>query len=348
MAYVTFEPLAQEIISVPYWFITDFMPQALGGYVKLYLYLLAQKQNSLSAINLEETAKQLEMLHQELLLGLQYWHDKKVISFSSTSSDTFSLTFFLSKPDDTVAVDTSQQNSNTNKVHLQQTRPHYTKDELLLYKKQHQSISNLFRIAEEYLGRMLSSTDQQVLFGLYDWLNMPLDLIEYLIEYCVSNGHKKIRYIETVALGWVDAGITSVEAAKMQTTVTKQYRQILKALGRSGETITKHERELLTTWLKKFSLELILEACKRTVLQASSPSLNYLGSILENWAKNNVTSISDIDNLDKAHSKKTPPARTSAPKNTNFTTMYSHNWDLDELENNANDYMKQTLLGGKS
>ena len=42
--------------------------------------------------------------------------------------------------------------------------------------------------------------------------------------------------------------------------MTKQYRKILKALGRSGETITKHERDLLDSWLKTFSLDLILEA----------------------------------------------------------------------------------------
>ena len=40
------------------------------------------------------------------------------------------------------------------------------------------------------------------------------DLIEYLIEYCVSKGKTSIRYIEKVALAWADEGINTVEAAK--------------------------------------------------------------------------------------------------------------------------------------
>ena len=36
----------------------------------------------------------------------------------------------------------------------------------------------------------------------YDELHMSADLIEYLVEYCVSRGRKSMRYIETVALAW--------------------------------------------------------------------------------------------------------------------------------------------------
>lgn len=34
----------------------------------------------------------------------------------------------------------------------------------------------------------------------------------------------------------------------------------------------------------------------------------------------------------------------AAPKNKDFTTMYQHNWDLDELEERANDYMESEIL----
>lgn len=349
MACITFKQSNISQVSVPYWFITDYMPQALGGYVKVYLHLLAECQNTTAALDLEEIAKKLDMLHSELLLALHYWNDQKVLNFTMLEDDNFELSFHFTQPSPSSLPERKLQPTQgyTNKMYMQQTRPHYTSDELSLYKKQHQSIANLFLICEQYLGRLLSSTDQQVLFGLYDWLNMPLDLIEFLVEYCVSNNHTKIRYIEKVALGWVEQGITTVEDAKLQVSITQKYRQILKALGRNGETITKYERDLLDTWLKKFDLELILEACKRTVLQASSPSLNYLGSILDNWHKNNVKALTDIDALDKKHTAKidSPPKKV-VPKNKSFTSMYSHDWDLDELEKRASDYMEQTLYGG--
>ncbi len=45
---------------------------------------------------------------------------------------------------------------------------------------------------------------------------MSADLIEYLVEYCVSRGRKSMRYIETVALAWAKDGITTVEMAGCQ------------------------------------------------------------------------------------------------------------------------------------
>jgi len=46
-------------------------------------------------------------------------------------------------------------------------------------------------------------------------LDFSTDLIEYLVEYCVSKGHTSIRYIEKVALAWADNHITTVEQAKL-------------------------------------------------------------------------------------------------------------------------------------
>ena len=43
---------------------------------------------------------------------------------------------------------------------------------------------------------------------------MSVDLIDYLIEYCVGRDHRSIRYIETVAMAWKEEGITTVEMAK--------------------------------------------------------------------------------------------------------------------------------------
>lgn len=332
-------------VSIPYWFTTDYMPQASGGYVKVYLYVIAHYQQNNQTIDLEELSTSLNMLYSEVILALNYWDEKGVLHFNKLDKDTFELSFKWTKPQ-------LQQELSQPKVTIHQTRPHYTADELALYKQQHDSIAKLFKICEEYLCRLLSSTDQQVLFGLYDWLNMPLDLIEYLVEYCASNNHTHIRYIEKVALNWIDQGITTVDAAKAQTALTKHYRLILKELGMHGETITKHQMQLFNTWLNDygFDIEIVLEACRRTISHSSKPTLNYLGTILDRWHKNGVKSLEDIQKLDEAfqNNSQTTKQATSKPhpKNKTFTAIHSHNWDLDELEKQADDYMIQSLYGG--
>nr|WP_307991215.1 DnaD domain protein [uncultured Niameybacter sp.] len=352
MAYVKFIPQTPTSINIPYWFIKNYMPQALGGYVKVYLYLFAMYQSAdLEGMALENAAKDLDMLYSELVSALEYWHEKKVIDFKLVSDEEFELSFFLAEPANKRIVE--KVNTPINKgtrAFIQQTRPHYTSDELTLYCQEHTSIANLFTVCEKHLGRLLSSTDQQVLYGLYDWLNLPLDLIEYLVQYCSSNNHTHIRYIEKVALGWVDQGIKTVDDAKSQVSITKKYRTILKALGMASETITKHQRELLDKWLNDygFDLTVILEACNRTVTYSSSPSLNYLGSILDKWHEKGIKSVDDIAALDQNHSKNQEAAKTKTAKSKNphFTSTYSHNWDLDELEKRERQFLEQKIYGG--
>lgn len=351
MAYINFTSNTPLSISIPHWFVVDYMPQALGGYVKVYLYLLALYQGqSAKGISLEEVAKELDMLYSELIAALEYWNSKKVLIFKTLNEDEFELSFSYTKPE-VIAAPTEPTPNTSARTFIQQTRPHYSADELSLYCMEHKSIANLFTICEKYLGRLLSATDQQVLYGLYDWLNLPLDLIEYLVEYCTSNNHTHIRYIEKVALGWVDQGITTVESAKAQSAITKQYRTILKGLGMTGETITKHQRELLDKWLNDyaFDLSVILEACNRTVTYSSSPSLNYLGSILDKWYEKGIKTVDDIKVLDQNHSKEKEQEKTSSKKakskNPHFTTTYSHNWDLAELEKREREYVEK-MYGG--
>lgn len=352
IAFVKFEQFNPDFITIPSWFITDYMPQALGGYVKVYLYLITLYQKNSSDMTLEDVAKKLDMLYSEFLSALEYWNNEKVITFQKLSDDEFDLQFATLPPATSTRTEKVDDAGNTivQKAFMQQTRPHYTTDEIALYKKQHHSISNLFLICEKYLGRLLSTSDQQIIYGFYDWLNMPLDLIEFLIEYCASNNHTHIRYIEKVALSWSEQGIKTVSDAKGQVATSQKYRQILKALGMNGETITKHQRDLLDKWMDeyKLSVAIILEGCNRTVTYSSRPSLNYLGSILESWYKQGVKTVDDINKLDKAHTQTTttPAGKKTTSKNPHFTSTYSHNWDLDELEKRESQYIDNKLYGG--
>ena len=70
----------------------------------------------------------------------------------------------------------------------------------------------------------------------YDHLGMSADLIEYLIESCVENGHKSIHYIQKVALSWADSGITTKEQAKQQSrSYNKNCYTVLNAFGKIGD-----------------------------------------------------------------------------------------------------------------
>ncbi|MEG0013900.1 MAG: DnaD domain protein [Cellulosilyticaceae bacterium] len=358
MAYAKFISSEPTTISVPYWFIKDYMPAALGGYVKVYLYLVATYTMQ-EGLDLSETATALDMLYSEVISALKYWDGLSIISFTTLSDDEFEIIVNFDKPTEesspTQVLEASIQTNTLPiaKTYIQQTRPNYSAQELNIYRSEDRSITQLFLIAEQYLGRLLSSTDQQVLFGLYDWLHMPLDLIEYLIEYCVSNNHTAIRYIEKVAISWVDMGILTVDAAKLRATNDKKYHTILNELGLSSQQITSIQKEYIDKWLDtyKLKLDIVLEGCKRAVAQTKNPSLKYLDAMLSSWYNTKVANLDDIDKLDKAYSsniakKASAPTKSVAKKNTRFTNIASHNWDFDQLERLEQEYIERKLHGG--
>lgn len=354
MAYIKTNCFTSKFIQVPEWFITDYMPKALGGYTKVYLYLLACSTNPPeNGICLEDVCKALDMLHSEVIQALKFWNDEKVLSFNDEDQDLLELTFAADAPTPSPA--TPQIPIQTKPI-LKQTRPEYRTEEINLYLHDSQDVSKLFKVAEQYLGRLLTITDQKILFSFYDWLHMPFDLIEFLIEYCVSNNHKAMHYIEKVAINWVDEGILTLEQAKARVLADKRYFQILSALGASKSTLTPAEKKCMTKWLDTyhFSLEIVLEACKKTVMQTNKPSLNYVDSILTSWFNENVKTLEDVKALDKVHESKkiigntsTKNAVTPLPnKVSKFNNMYSHDWDFDEIEKLEREYIERKLNGG--
>ena len=56
--------------------------------------------------------------------------------------------------------------------------------------QQEEEVRQMLFIAEQYLGTTLSRTVTDEFLYIYDQLHFSVDLIDYLIEYCVSKGSK--------------------------------------------------------------------------------------------------------------------------------------------------------------
>lgn len=351
MAYIKTTLSQPHLVQLPTWFITDYMPKAPNGYAQVYLYLYTlTATRSDNDFSLEDVSSALGMLYLEVVQALKYWHEKKVVIFNELENEAFELSFPIEPP---VKPEVTT-NRPISKMIINQTRPEYGIEEMNFYLKDPE-VRQLFKVAEQYLGGLLTITDQKILYSLYDWLHMPFDLIEFLIEYCVSNNHKSTRYIEKVAISWVDQGITTVAAAKAKVVDDKRYFQILNSLGTSKPTLTQVEKERMSKWLNtyRFSMDIILEACKRTVMQTSNPSLNYVDSILTSWHNDKVKTLQDVASLDKAFESKNMQAASGVQKNNTsnnkiakFNSMYSHDWDFDALEQLQEEHIKRKLNGG--
>ena len=205
--------------------------------------------------------------------------------------------------------------------------------------KENEDVAQLIYICEQYLGKTLTPTDTRKILFFYDELKMSVDLIDFLIQYCVGRGHKSMRYIETVAMAWSKEGITTVEMAKDSTSrYGKDYFTILKAMGITNRNPVDSEIVMMDTWLKDygFSMDMIQEACSRTIMQTGQPSFQYAHKILTGWFKKGALTQEAVHALDVQHQKRSQDnsrGRSQTPKSPNrFNNFQQRNYDFKELE----------------
>ena len=281
-------------------FIDQYMPKANGEFVKLYLFLLrcadTERELTLSSI-----ADVFDHTEKDVKRALAYWEKLKLLKLQYDSKGTLSDIHFLNGFDPAGDDEASSVQHNESKGKNTLTRDR--KKQL----KEQQQIKQLIFVAEQYYSRPLTSAEQSDLLYFYDTLHFSEDLIEYLIEYCVSKGNTGTHYMEKVAQEWYNQGISTVAQAKKTTNLyNKNYFAIFHALGIKNRNPVPLEIEYMDRWLNQygFSIEIIKEACARTIRQIHEPKFEYIDSILERWQKAGVKGLSDLKTLDLEHSER--------------------------------------------
>lgn len=333
-------PSRTEVTILSNTFIDQYMPEANGEFVKVYIYLLRIMPDSSVSFELEKMADSLLCTEKDILRALKYWAKVNLLSLSFTSGRKLSgITLLPPREKQMPAADDKAASPSVVPISSASGpsgKPGTLTPDRVKELKENDEIVQLLYIAEQYLGKTLTPTEMQKILYFYDELKFSPDLIEYLIEYCVSRSHKSIRYIETVALSWAKDGITSVQEAKTASSrYAKDYFTILKSLGISNRSPVETETALMDKWLDNygFPIEIIQEACTRTVLQTGQPSFQYADRILSDWKKKNVRTFEDIHNLDAQHKKRRqdkPSAPAAAPNR--FNNFQQREYNFDEYE----------------
>ena len=396
---------------VPNQFIDQYMPQANGEFVKVYLYLLRCMTSNDVDCSISQIADTFNHTENDIIRALNYWERERLLELeyngkqeltgirlldmntvaglatatntktteavttapvitdtvttAPVTTDTVTTgymassegsvpvkpalekvtadsTIFEAHTEMTASVDTTPTSVNAK----ERMKKEYSLDEIKKF-QQNPDISELFFITETYLKHPLSSTDINTILYWYDTLEFSTDLIEYLVEYCISKGHSSIRYMDKVAIGWKESNITNVMQAKENAAIHSQvYYGVIKALGITGRNLVESEQQFLKKWTDEyhFDLEIIQEACGRTITAIHQPSFEYTDSILSSWFQKNVHTLSDIKTLDEAFEKKKKETAASTPaqiqpqqtqaatKRNKFANFNQREYDYDQLE----------------
>ena len=198
-------------------------------------------------------------------------------------------------------------------------------------------VDQLMFVAEQYMKRPIKQDEVRTILYIYDELAFPADLIEYLLEYCISNkkrSFKSIEAMESVAVEWKEAGVTTLEDAKRLTRrIPKEMNDVMRELGfPKDHQPVEAEIAFVRRWTERYGygMDIIGEACKRTVLATCKPSIRYANGILKQWHDAKVEKPEDIIALDEEYRKKS--IKTEQKKTTTTTAGKFHNFSERKID----------------
>ncbi len=360
MAFLNMHTHDQQLATPIYnHFIDHYMPKANGTFVKVYLYGYRHCYHGIYDLTTKQIATTLDILESDVLQAWKYWEEKGLVTLhQNTETGTFDVQYLLAAPS---ASHTQQPSppivSPAPKRLVLETRPQYSTEEIHIYTNTSEDVQMLFQSAQKHLGKLLTFNDLSTLFSFYDWLRLPVDVIELLLKHCADNNHRNMRYIEKVAVEWSEKGIDTAQKAKQHIyRHNTEYREIMKAMGQSRRDPVSTEEDYMNKWLHvyKMSLDLIKHACRKTVLQTSQGSFPYADQILTSWYENHVSTMEDVQKSEDAFTQKkhlesqkrlaSGQNQPSTPPRTNrFVNFEQREWDFDELKRLEREYIKKDL-----
>ncbi len=268
--------LCCDALVIPGVAVEKCLREANESQLKIYLYLL---KNGSDNVTVSSIADYFNYSEQDVKRALRFWNGK--------SREKKSL-------------------CGGNVVEFSQ-KPSLSKEKMSSLIGQ-SDVSQLMLVAEQYMKRPIKQDEVSTLLYIYDGLGFPADLIEYLLEYCISNNRKSFRSIEETASEWKEAGVVSLDAAKRLTRhIPKEMNAVMDALGfPKDHQPVEAEIAYVRRWTERYGygMDIIGEACKRTVLATCKPSIRYANGILKQWHDAGVQKTEDIIAVDEEFHRK--------------------------------------------
>lgn len=297
-----------DVTLIPNSIIDKDMLEANGLQLKVYLYIL-RNTNAGIPVQISSMADHFNQTEKDIERAISFWEKRGVFQCSVPSEAAEPSAVSISKDDFQSLTD-------------------------------NQAFKELTFVAETYMGKTLSKTDLETLLFIKEHLNFSNELIEYLLEYCAERGKKSFKYVQTVALSWSKAGITTPDDAQIQTAkYSQRIYAVMNALGKKTEP-TNTELNYINRWYEQYAFEadVILEACRRTVLATDRNRFSYCDKILSSWYATGVHHTTDISRADASFQTQKKPIDSIPRKvpgyvaNNPFLHFKQSDTDYDALE----------------
>ena len=330
-------------------FIDHYMKEANDAQIKVYLYLLRNAASNAS-FEIGDIAEEFNHTEKDVIRALKYWEkagllslrydltgeicgiglmssisataERKVSGAPIATEETVTPVLSIVPKKEEILSQKVTEVISVPAAPAVPEKPTYSLDEIKAFREETDT-EELIAITESYLAKTISPSDLRSLLYIHKELHFDFEMIDLLLQYCVSKGKKSFNYIETIAASWYEQGITTSEQAKNSISrFEKNLFDVMSALGKSKSPTAK-ETEFINRWFVTygFSREMVLYACEKTVMKTDTDRFPYTEGILSKWKEQGLTTKASVDAAEAEFrkAKNTGIKKESAPKKENYT-----------------------------
>lgn len=188
-----------------------------------------------------------------------------------------------------------------------QEMPEYTAADIVVRAGRDASFEGLVEETQRLLGKLLSTNDLKLLFGMYDHLGLPAEVILLLINHCTEQVQERygqgrmptMRQIEKEAWYWAGQEIRDYDAAEEHIRREAERKSLVfrtaEALQIRGRELTAGERRYIESWLGMgFGPEELAIAYDRTILGTGKLAWKYMDKIVTSWHEKGLHTSDEI------------------------------------------------------
>lgn len=303
-------PMLFSSTELPDVFFTEYLSQASGDYIKIYLYIVFLSKYG-KDVKINDLSKKLNIDFKTIQEGIKYWEDNGVITKKNTGYIINNLQEIelhkLYKPKVALSAESIKQTAQN------QYRA-----------KAIENINNLF-----FQGIMSPSwySDIDLWFKKYSF---DEEVMIALFQYCYNRSALHRNYIQTVAEAWFKSNVKTFSDLdslfEKQEKLNALYKSIGKKLGYT-RPLTEYEKGYIEKWNIEYAFNLnIIEIALKKTTAKTNPNFDYLDKLLSDWHDRGFKTVEEIENFLSEFKQKNKDIK-KLEKNTGYNNYEQRKYD---------------------